>query len=161
MMLGMIADNVLSGRLTQHDPVDPLDPSAVLVLDVRNPDEWERGHIEGALLIPQPAVASSIDRIREAAAGRPIIVHCASGFRSYLAHRTLAGAGVPSANVSGGFTTLSVTQPHLLAHTHTSPANATTNGTTVSNTKAGRNASPSGSTIATPSLAAASSSCCT
>ena len=56
MMLGMIADNVLSGRLTQHDPVAPLDPETTLVLDVRNPGEWDRGHIEGAMLVPQPDV---------------------------------------------------------------------------------------------------------
>jgi NADPH-dependent 2,4-dienoyl-CoA reductase/sulfur reductase-like enzyme/rhodanese-related sulfurtransferase len=160
MMLGMIADNVLSGRLTQHDPVTAVDPEATLVLDVRNPGEWDRGHIEGALLVPQPEVASSIEAIRVAAAGRPIVVHCASGFRSYLASRTLAGAGIDSANVSGGFTTLAITQPHLVAHPHTSPASATTNGTTVSSTNAGRNANPSGSTIVTPSLAAASSTCC-
>jgi len=159
MMLGMIADNVLSGRLTQHDPVVPLDPEATLVLDVRNPDEWDRGHVEGALLVPQPEVAASIDAIRDAAAGRPIVVHCASGFRSYLANRTLAGAGIDSANVSGGFTTLALAQPHLIAHAQTSPASATTSGTTVSSTNAGRNANPSGSTMVTPSLAAASSNC--
>jgi rhodanese-related sulfurtransferase len=160
MMLGMIADNVRSGRLTQHDPVEPLDPQATLVLDVRNPDEWANGHVEGALLVPQPQVAGALDQIRAAAAGRPIVVHCASGFRSYLAHRTLAGADIPSANVSGGFTTLSRVQPELVAQAHTSAAIAMTSGTTVSSTKAGRNANPSGSTIATPSLAAASSSCC-
>ncbi len=160
MMLGMIADNVRSGRLTQHDPVEPLDPQATLVLDVRNPDEWANGHVEGALLVPQPQVAGALDQIRAAAAGRPIVVHCASGFRSYLAHRTLAGADIPSANVSGGFTTLSCVQPELVAQAHTSAAIAMTSGTTVSSTKAGRNANPSGSTIATPSLAAASSSCC-
>ncbi|HQG12714.1 MAG TPA: FAD-dependent oxidoreductase [Dermatophilaceae bacterium] len=160
MMLGMIADNVLSGRLTQHDPVAPLDPETTLVLDVRNPGEWDRGHIEGAMLVPQPDVAASIEEIRRAAAGRPIVVHCASGFRSYLANRTLAGAGIDSANVSGGFTTLAIAQPQLVAHPQTSPASATTSGTTVSSTNAGRNANPSGSTIVTPSLAAASSISC-
>ena len=158
MMLGMIADNVLSGRLHQHDPAEPLDPATTLVLDVRNPDEWAAGHVDGALLVPQPEVAAAIDTITQAAAGRPIAVHCASGFRSYLAHRTLAGAGIVSANVSGGFMTLSVLQPQLLAHPQTSPASETTNGITVSSTNAGKNARPSGSTIATPTLAAASSS---
>ena len=114
MMLGMIADNVLHGGLTQHDPAVAIDPEQQFVLDVRNPGEWERGHIAGATLIPQPQVAESVDRVRELAAGRPIVVHCASGFRSYLAHRTLAAAGMPSANVSGGFTSLAVLQPQLV-----------------------------------------------
>ncbi len=114
LMLGMIADNVLRGVLTQHEATLPLDPQACLVLDVRNPAEWQRSHIAGAVLVPQPEVADAIDRIREMAGGRPIVVHCASGFRSYLAHRTLAAAGLASANVSGGLTTLSRTQPGLL-----------------------------------------------
>ena len=110
MMLGMIADNVVHGGLEQHDAVVPLDPDHTLILDVRNPDEWSRGHLRGATLIPQPEVASSLDRIRELAGSRPIAVHCASGFRSYLAVCTLNGSGIPAANVSGGFTSLAVTQ---------------------------------------------------
>ncbi len=115
MILGMIADNVLSGVLVQADPVTPLDPEACLVLDVRNRDEWDRGHVEGAMLVPQPEVAGALESIREQAAGRLVVVHCASGFRSYLAHRTLAGAGMPSASLSGGFTTLSRAQPDVVA----------------------------------------------
>jgi rhodanese-related sulfurtransferase len=122
LMLGMIADNVLSGMLHQYEPTVALDPATALVLDVRNPDEWDRAHVAGAVLVPQPMVASSLEQIRELAGGRPIIVHCASGFRSYLAHRTLAGAGMPSRNVSGGFTTLSRTQPQLVAVTVDSAA---------------------------------------
>ncbi len=114
LMLGMIADNVLRAELTQHDPVVAIDPELQFVLDVRNPGEWARGHIAGATLVPQPEVAASLDRIRELAGDRPIVVHCASGFRSYLAHRTLAAAGMPSANVSGGFTSLAVLQPNLV-----------------------------------------------
>ena len=115
LMLGMIADNVLRGVLTQHETTTPVDPQATLVLDVRNPDEWESAHVAGAVLVPQPEVAGAVDRIVALAAGRPIVVHCASGFRSYLAHRTLASAGVTSANVSGGLITLARTQPELIA----------------------------------------------
>lgn len=140
LMLGMIADNVRSGLLVQHDPVVPWDQQTHLVLDVRNPDEWQRGHVEGAMLVPQPDVAGSLEAIRARAAGRPIIVHCASGFRSYLAHRTLAAAGMPSASLSGGFTTLQRTQPDVVAgpQTNRSAASASTRGTTVSSTNAGR-----------------------
>ncbi len=121
MMLGMIADNVLSGVLVQHDPVEALDPEGTLVLDVRNPGEWEAGHVAGAVLVPQPLVAESVEQIRELAAGRPVVIHCAGGFRSYLAHRTLAAAGIPSSSVSGGFASISVLHPEL---TMQSPAPA-------------------------------------
>jgi NADPH-dependent 2,4-dienoyl-CoA reductase/sulfur reductase-like enzyme/rhodanese-related sulfurtransferase len=113
LMLGMIADNVLTGQLVQHEPTDGIDSTATLVLDVRNLDEWDRGHVDGAVHIPQPQVSGSVERIRELADGRPVVVHCASGFRSYLAHRTLAAAGIPSANLSGGFFTLDVLDPQV------------------------------------------------
>ncbi len=113
LMLGMIADNVLTGQLVQHEPTDGIDSTATLVLDVRNLDEWDRGHVDGAVHIPPPQVSGSVERIRELADGRPVVVHCASGFRSYLAHRTLAAAGIPSANLSGGFFTLDVLEPQV------------------------------------------------
>jgi NADPH-dependent 2,4-dienoyl-CoA reductase/sulfur reductase-like enzyme/rhodanese-related sulfurtransferase len=122
MMLGMIADNVLTGRLTQYDATTPIDTVATLVLDVRTEGEYAAAHVPGAVLIPQPQIAGSLERVRDLAAGRPIVVHCASGFRSFLAHRTLAGAGIASANVSGGLISLRNAQPDLpLVLSATSP----------------------------------------
>ena len=114
LMLGMIADNVLTGTLEQADPSEPLDAQEVLVLDVRSPQEYAAGHVKGALLVPQPEVAASLDRIRSAAAGRPVVAHCAAGYRSYLAFRTLVGAGIDASSLSGGFSTLAVLQPGLV-----------------------------------------------
>lgn len=114
LMLGMIADNVLTGTLRQADPSEPLDAQEVLVLDVRSPQEYAAGHVKGALLVPQPEVAASLDRIRSAAAGRPVVAHCAAGYRSYLAFRTLVGAGIDATSLSGGFSTLAVLQPGLV-----------------------------------------------
>lgn len=114
LMLGMIADNVRTGMLVQADPVAGLDPESTLVLDVRNPDEWARGHVDGAVLLPQPEIADEVERVRELAAGRPVVVHCASGFRSYLAHRTLAAHGIDSRSVSGGMRTIEQTQPEAI-----------------------------------------------
>lgn len=116
LMLGMIADNVLSGTLRQAEPTEPLDPREVLVLDVRSELEYAAGHIRDALLVPQPDVAGSIEQIRAAAAGRAVVIHCASGFRSYLAHRTLAHAGLDTSSLSGGYTTLAVLRPDLVEH---------------------------------------------
>ena len=44
-------------------------------------------------------------------AGRPIRVNCASGFRSYLAHRVLTAHGLDSASLDGGLTTLRAARP--------------------------------------------------
>ncbi|MFT3798311.1 FAD-dependent oxidoreductase [Microbacterium sp.] len=106
-MAGLVGQNVLDG-VTRHWQAWELDEvrRAALILDVRRPDEWERGHLPGALLVPHTEVRARLDEIRAAAKGRPIRVHCASGVRSYLAHRILTAAGLDSATLSGGMQTL-------------------------------------------------------
>ena len=75
-----------------------------LVLDVRNPDEWDDalGHIEGARLIPLPELEG---RLAEIAAwkDRPVVTVCRSGVRSARAARILSDAGFRQAlNLEGG-----------------------------------------------------------
>ncbi|HEX7165547.1 MAG TPA: MBL fold metallo-hydrolase [Acidimicrobiales bacterium] len=53
-----------------------------VVLDVRRQDEWEAGHIDGALHIPLDQLE---DRIHEVPTEGPVWVHCASGFRASIA----------------------------------------------------------------------------
>ncbi len=52
------------------------------VLDVRTEEEWEAGHIDQSLNIPLPHL---LERLNEIPAGQPLVVHCASGYRSSLA----------------------------------------------------------------------------
>lgn len=72
------------------------------VLDVREPGEWQAGHIEGAVHIPFYRVstkAGSLDR------ERPVAVICGSGVRSSLAASILQRAGFADVrNVTGGMT---------------------------------------------------------
>src|SRR3954451_19242463 len=77
-------------------------PGAV-VLDVREPDEYEQGAIPGALHIPRGQLEGSIEgRIADHAA--PVIVHCASGIRSAFAAKTLGDLGYTDVvSVTGGF----------------------------------------------------------
>ena len=69
------------------------------VLDVRNPDEYEAGHVPGAQLIPLPELVARVD---EVPAGDPLYVICAVGGRSQKACEHLAGTGRTVANVAGG-----------------------------------------------------------
>jgi sulfur-carrier protein adenylyltransferase/sulfurtransferase len=75
---------------------------APLFVDVRERDEWEEGHIPGAVHIPRGFLESRI----EAAApdrGRPIVVYCASGARSAFSTRTLEQLGYTDVtNLAGG-----------------------------------------------------------
>jgi hydroxyacylglutathione hydrolase len=75
--------------------------NGMVVLDVRNDDEWSSGHIPGAIHIP---LASLARRISELPADRAIAVHCQGGGRSAIASSVLKKAGREDvSNVSGGF----------------------------------------------------------
>ncbi len=71
----------------------------ITLIDVREPYEWQIGHIAGARLIPLgqlPSELSSLDRTRE------IVVYCRSGMRSANAAEQLRSAGFRVANLAGG-----------------------------------------------------------
>ncbi len=71
------------------------------LLDVRQPSEYEQGHIPGAKLIPLPQLSDSMDQIAE---DKPILVYCAVGGRSRVAAQMLAGESFTDVyNISGGF----------------------------------------------------------
>jgi len=61
-----------------------------LLLDVRNLGEYAAAHLRGALNIPIDELRF---RLEEVPRGRPIVVHCYSGFRSHLALRILKQNG--------------------------------------------------------------------
>jgi rhodanese-related sulfurtransferase/rubrerythrin len=59
----------------------------VLLLDVRQPEEYEKGHIPGAVLIPLPELP---DRLSELKRGRDIVTYCRLGRRSLAAAHLIA-----------------------------------------------------------------------
>lgn len=63
----------------------------VSVLDVRRRDEWEAGHLDGALHIPLDQLE---DRMHEVPADGPVWVHCESGFRASIAASLVDRAGL-------------------------------------------------------------------
>ncbi len=77
-------------------------PGAV-VLDVREPDEYEQGAIPGAIHIPRGQLESNIEG-RVPDHDTPLIVICAAGIRSAFAAKTLAELGYTDVvSVAGGF----------------------------------------------------------
>jgi rhodanese-related sulfurtransferase/rubrerythrin len=75
-------------------------PEAVTVLDVRQPGEYQNGHIPGAKLIP---LTDLNDRLRELDPAKPTIVYCAVGGRSRVAAQMLNGKGFEEIyNLNGG-----------------------------------------------------------
>jgi hydroxyacylglutathione hydrolase len=62
-----------------------------LVLDIRNPREWEGRHIPESLNIPLNQIQ---ERIQDVPRGRRIAVHCAGGYRSSIAASILHQHGI-------------------------------------------------------------------
>jgi len=113
-MLGFMMQNYKQGTLKLWNSAD-LDWALenALIIDVRSEGEFESGHLAAAVNIPHDEIRENLDRIRDLAAGRPVRVHCASGFRSYLAHRILDQSGFDSANFDGGMLTMKTALPEL------------------------------------------------
>ena len=65
----------------------------LVVVDVRNPGELDRGVIPGSVNIPLARLAL---RLGELDPRRPTVVHCASGYRSMIASSLLAASGFPT-----------------------------------------------------------------
>lgn len=79
------------------------DSGELTILDVRQPNEYESGHISGAKLIPLPDLT---ERLHEIDPNKPTVVYCAIGGRSRIAAQMLAGNGFEDVyNLSGGFKT--------------------------------------------------------
>jgi len=70
-----------------------------LVVDVREPWEWEIARIEGSQLLPLGELAA---RLRELGGGRDIVTVCHRGKRSLAAQQLLQGAGFRARSLSGG-----------------------------------------------------------
>ena len=71
----------------------------VQLLDVREPDEWEAGRIEGAHHLPMGQLAARQEEIAE---DRPVVAVCRSGARSGQVASALRRAGYEAYNLRGG-----------------------------------------------------------
>ncbi len=70
-----------------------------VLIDVREPDEYEEGHIGGARPIPLATVPDSLDAIPR---DTTVYVVCAAGGRSARAVEFLLAQGFDAVNVAGG-----------------------------------------------------------
>jgi molybdopterin/thiamine biosynthesis adenylyltransferase/rhodanese-related sulfurtransferase len=75
-----------------------------LFLDVRERDEWEEGHVPGAVFVPRGMLEARIEALVPDR-GRELVVYCAGGSRSAFATKSLEELGYTSVrNLIGGFT---------------------------------------------------------
>jgi sulfur-carrier protein adenylyltransferase/sulfurtransferase len=81
-----------------------LEEGDAAALDVREREEWEEGHIPGALHIPRGSLEG---RVEAAVPDRsqPVVVYCSGGSRSAFAAKTLEELGYEHVlSLTGGFT---------------------------------------------------------
>jgi len=97
-----VSSSDVLGRLDDADA--PHGAPRPLLLDVREQDEWQEGHLPGAVHIPRSNLESRVetlipDRSRE------IVVYCAVGARSAFAAKSLTELGYDNVvSMAGGFT---------------------------------------------------------
>ncbi|ADL42332.1 FAD-dependent pyridine nucleotide-disulphide oxidoreductase [Caldicellulosiruptor obsidiansis OB47] len=114
IMAGMTASNIIRGEVKNILPdrvFEHLDNPDYIILDVRTPEEYEFGHIKGAVNIP---VDELRNRLSELPKDKKIIVYCGVGFRSYHGCLILKANGFDCLNMSGGWTSWRMYYPDMV-----------------------------------------------
>ncbi|WP_254568760.1 molybdopterin-synthase adenylyltransferase MoeB [Oscillatoria sp. HE19RPO] len=77
-----------------------------VLIDVRNPNEYEIAQIPGSVLVPLPDIeqGKGVEKVKELANGHRLIAHCKMGGRSAKALGILKEAGIEGTNLKGGIT---------------------------------------------------------
>ena len=92
-------------QITQEEAKEMMDTQEVIILDVREQDEYDSGHIPGAVLLP----VGSIDETTAAEVipekDSTVLVYCRSGNRSKTASSALADLGYTNIYEFGGINT--------------------------------------------------------
>jgi adenylyltransferase/sulfurtransferase len=75
-----------------------------VIIDVRNPNEWEIGKIPNTVLVPLPEIenGNGVEKVKALLNGHKLIAHCKMGGRSMKALGILKQAGIDGINVQGG-----------------------------------------------------------
>ncbi|MCL2936954.1 MAG: molybdopterin-synthase adenylyltransferase MoeB [Trichodesmium sp. St18_bin1] len=95
-------------EMTVQDLKQLLDSGAddFVLLDVRNPNEYEIAKIPGSVLVPLPDIeqGAGVTKVKELINGHRLIAHCKMGGRSAKALGILKENGIEGTNLKGGIT---------------------------------------------------------
>jgi len=104
-MAGLVAENIVRGmvKIIHWHEIRDLNLKDITLIDVRTPDEYALGSIEGSVNIDVDQLRSRLDEIPK---NKKVIVFCGTGLRSYFAARILMQNGYEDVqNLSGGYIT--------------------------------------------------------
>jgi rhodanese-related sulfurtransferase len=96
-VLGSVA-RVPHPEIDVHELAERLRAGGRLI-DVREPDEYERGHVPGAISVPLATVPDQLDLFRGSS---PTYIICQGGGRSRRACEFVEAHGIEAVNVEGG-----------------------------------------------------------
>jgi adenylyltransferase/sulfurtransferase len=93
-------------EITVKDLKEIIDAGAsdYVIIDVRNPNEWEIGKIPNTVLVPLPEIenGNGVEKVKALLGDKKLIAHCKLGGRSMKALGILKQAGLEGINVQGG-----------------------------------------------------------
>ena len=101
---GNSADNSYH-QITQEEAKEMMDTQEVIILDVRRQDEYDSGHIPGAVLLPVGTIDEETAAEVIPEKDSTVLVYCRSGNRSKTASSTLAELGYTNIYEFGGINT--------------------------------------------------------
>lgn len=64
-----------------------------LIIDVREPEEYARDHVEGAINIPPTEILAGSEKLKEVDKGTELVLYCVSGSRSNVCAHVLSQQG--------------------------------------------------------------------
>lgn len=104
-MAGYVAENIYNGKMNPiyWRELRDIDKDSITLIDVRTPEEFATGAIDGAVNFPLDDLRQSISRIPK---DKPIVLYCGVGLRGYLASNILNQHGFDDVrNLIGGLKT--------------------------------------------------------
>ena len=92
-------------QITQEEAKEMMDTEEVIILDVREQDEYDSGHIPSAVLLPVGTIDEDTAAEVIPEKDTTVLVYCRSGNRSKTASSTLAELGYTNVYEFGGINT--------------------------------------------------------
>ena len=92
-------------QISQEEAKKMMDTQEVIILDVREQDKYDSGHIPGAVLLPVGAIDEDTAAAVIPAKDATVLVYCRSGNRSKTASSALAELGYTNIYEFGGIKT--------------------------------------------------------
>lgn len=102
-MIGYMIENIKNGLIRQHyfEEVGSLiNDKNVMLVDVRNKEEYELGHILSSINIPLDELRDNLSKLDK---NKEIVLICQSALRSYIGCRILLNLNFNTSHLAGGY----------------------------------------------------------